>query len=195
MPPMPVPATTAQRSGSAPRSSGDAAGRSSSVRSMSVAAASATRRRRRRRPAARPGRCGAPPWVRRRARRRSRAPRRRSAPECSEASKSVIGAAAGRAATSVSHSSSTVWPAGVLTPRPVTATRGRPRWSVAAVVSGGHALAALAARIRSRASPTVRTSSRSSSGMVMSKRSSSSMTSSTRSRLSASRSSLNAPAR
>src|SRR4051794_778516 len=112
-PPMPVPRMTAQRAGSAPTSPASA--------SASAAAAN-------------------PSWVTRSIRRASLAPRysvgsnsgtsqpMRTA-SC-EGSKRAIVAAVVLPLSSRDQNSSRVLPAGVLTPSPVTATRGRPRASL-----------------------------------------------------------------
>ena len=116
-PPMPTPATTAQRAGSAPVSP---ASRKASI------------------PAAKPS------WALRSTRRTSLGPRY-SAPSKSltwqakrtgrsVVSKLVISAAIDRPASRVSQKVATSLPAGVFTPRPVMTTRGRPRWSTAGVV-------------------------------------------------------------
>src|SRR5439155_655705 len=113
-PPMPVPITTAQRAGSAPVSPASA--------SASDAAAN-------------------PSCVTRSTRRASFAPRYTVGSKSmtshpirtgsGEGSKRWIVAAADLPLLSRDASASTVVPAGVLTPSPVTATRGRPRASVA----------------------------------------------------------------
>src|SRR5579862_7068092 len=113
-PPIPVPITTAHRAGSAP----------GSPASPSASAAAAK-----------------PSCVTRSTRRASFAPRysvgsksRTSHPmrtDSGDASKRWIGAAAERPLRSCEARASRVVPAGVLTPTPVTATRARPRASVA----------------------------------------------------------------
>jgi hypothetical protein len=117
-PPMPTPATTAQRAGSAPVSPAS--------RTASMAAAN-------------------PSWALRSTRRTSLGPRYStgSNPFTSQAkrtgrpdgSKPVMLAAIDRPASSVSQNVATSLPAGLFTPRPVTATRGRPRWSTVDEVS------------------------------------------------------------
>ena len=112
-PPMPTPATTAQRAGSAPGSP------ASLTESMAAAK---------------------PSWALRSTRRTSLGPRYSTGSKSFtwqakrtgryDVSKLVMLAAIGRPASTVSQNDARSLPAGVFRPMPVTATRGRPRWSV-----------------------------------------------------------------